>query len=143
MLDLACRGPLLSVTYAMNPFGNAVASCIVSFDAPNDFEATETLTDNHGDCDDSNNKATDSSAKNEIANFSRSETSVCAALGTHGTRRGNARPDPSGASLGHPTGGRESEERWEADASRPRATTSPRRYRGRGNGAGGSARSQA
>src|ERR1700674_5798950 len=129
MPDLACRGPLLSVTYAMNMFGNAVASCIVSFDAPNVFEATEELTDNHGDCDDFNDKATDSSAKNEIANFSRTETSVCAALGTHGTRRGNARPDPSRASLGHPAGGGESEERWEADSSRPRAATSPRRHR--------------
>src|ERR1700694_698706 len=111
MLDLACGGPLLSVTYAMNMFGNAGASCMVSFDAPNVFEATEKLTDRHGDCDDFNDKATDTTAKNEIANFSRTETGVCAALGTHGTRRGNARPDPSSASLGHPADGSESEER--------------------------------
>ena len=56
---------------AMNMFGNAVAFCILSFDAPNVFEATETLTDNHGDCDDFNNKATETSAKNEMTNFSR------------------------------------------------------------------------
>ena len=63
MLDLACRWHLLSVTYAMNMFGNAVAFCMLSFDALNVFEATETLTDNHGDCDDLNNKAGDGSAK--------------------------------------------------------------------------------
>ena len=47
----------------MNMFGNAVAFCMLSFDALNVFEATETLTDNHGDCDDLNNKAGDGSAK--------------------------------------------------------------------------------
>jgi hypothetical protein len=47
----------------MNMFGNAVASCIMWFDAPDVFEATETLTDNQDDCDDFNNKASDSSEK--------------------------------------------------------------------------------
>ena len=63
LLDFACRWPLLSVTYARNMFGNAVASCIVSFDAQNVFEVREALTDLHGDCYDVKNKATDSSAK--------------------------------------------------------------------------------
>src|ERR1700688_127633 len=39
MLGFVCRWPLLSVTYAMNMFGHSVASSIVSFDAPNLFEA--------------------------------------------------------------------------------------------------------
>lgn len=63
MLDLACRWRLVSVTYTINMFGNVVAFCILSFDAPKVFEATETLTDNYGDCDDLNNKAGDGSAK--------------------------------------------------------------------------------
>src|ERR1700674_5256096 len=129
LLGLACSWPLLSVTYAMNMFGNAVASPIVSSDAPNPFEATETLRGNHGRYDNSSSNSTDSSAKNEAADFSRSETRLCAALGTHGTRRGTSRPDSPAASLGHPKDGRESEERWEANSSRPRATTSPRRHR--------------
>src|SRR5882672_1771107 len=110
-LGLACSWPLLSVSYAKNMFGNAVASPIVSSDAPNLFEATETLRGSHGRYDDCGRKNTDSSAKNETADFSRSETSVCAALGTHSTRRDTARTDSAAASLGHPAGRRESDER--------------------------------
>src|SRR5258707_8784156 len=140
MLDHSCCGPLLSVTYAMNMFGNAFASPIVSFDAPNVFEATETLRGNHGRYDDSSSQRTHSTTKNETANFSPSETSVCAALRTHGTRRGAARPDSPGEGLGHSAGRRESEEHRQADSSRPRATTSPRQQRSHENGGSSFAR---
>jgi hypothetical protein len=95
----------------MNMFGKALASPIVSLDAPNLFEATEVLTDYQGGCDDFDDKLPDSSAKNQTTNFSRSETAVRDPLDTRGTFRGAARPDSSGASLAHPTSGRKSEER--------------------------------
>ena len=60
-------------------FGNPVASSIVSFDALNLFEATSEIQS-----DDSSNKATDGSAKNEATNFSRRETKVCVAVLTYG-----------------------------------------------------------
>src|ERR1700704_2955569 len=137
-LAVAWSRPLLSVTYARNMFGNPIASSIVSFDALNLFEATSEIQSN-----DSNNKATDGDAKNEATNFSRRETKVCRALDTHVLRWGTIRPDSPAASLGHPAGRRESKEHRQADPSRPRATTSPRRPRSYRNGADRFARSKA
>src|SRR5258705_1547959 len=137
-LAVARSRSLLSVTYARNMFGHPVASSIVWFDALNLIEATSEIQS-----DDSSNKATDGSAKNEATNLPRSETKVCGALRTHGSRWGTIRRDSPAASLGHPAGRRESKEHWQADPSRPRATTSPRRHRSYRNGADGLARSQA
>src|SRR6266403_3691670 len=136
-LAVAWSRSLLSVTYARNMFGNPVASSIVSFDALNLFEATSEVQS-----DDSSNKATDGSAKNEATNLPRSETKVRDAVLTYGLRWGTIRPDSPAASLGHPAGRRESKEHRQADPSRPRATTSPRRHRSYRNGADGLARSQ-
>src|SRR3981081_2461278 len=96
-LPAAWSRPLLSVTYARNMFGNPIASSIVSFDALNLFEATSEIQSN-----DSNNKATDGDAKNEATNFSRRETEVCGALGTHVLRWGTILPGYPEAILGHP-----------------------------------------
>src|SRR3981189_2073004 len=115
-LAVGCSRLLLSVTYARNMFGNPDASSIVSFDALNLFEATSEIQS-----DDSSNKATDGSAKNEATNLPRSETKVCGALRTHGSRWCTIRPDSPAARLGYPAGRRETKENRQTDPSRPRA----------------------
>src|SRR6266478_1827617 len=94
-LPVAWSRPLISVTYARDMFGNPIASSIVSFDALNLFEATSEIQS-----DDSSKKATNSSAKNEATNLPRSETKVCGAVLTYGSRWGTIRPDSPAASLG-------------------------------------------
>jgi len=72
-------------------------------------------------------KATDGSAKNEATNLPRSETKVCGALRTHGSRWGTISPRlPQQQAWDILRAGVNQKEHRQADPSRPCATTSPR-----------------